>query len=68
MIAEYFGLIEAAFVFGLALAFWYWQKRDLERENRKYAERMRREAASTGAAGHADREKGLDQGHGQPPA
>lgn len=28
---RYFGLIEAAFVFGLAIAFYIWQRRDLRR-------------------------------------
>ncbi|MFB2552390.1 hypothetical protein [Ensifer soli] len=31
MYETYFGLIEALFVFGLALAFYIWQKRDLAR-------------------------------------
>ncbi len=32
---HYFGLIEAVFVFGLAIAFYVWQMRDLKRENEK---------------------------------
>ena len=31
MFEHYFGLIEAVFVFGLAIAFYIWQKRDLAR-------------------------------------
>lgn len=31
MLESYFGLIEAIFVFGLAIAFYIWQKRDLHR-------------------------------------
>ncbi|MCV3768027.1 hypothetical protein [Rhizobium sp. TRM95796] len=31
MLNSYFGLIEAVFVFGLAIGFYIWQKRDLER-------------------------------------
>jgi predicted histidine transporter YuiF (NhaC family) len=32
---EYFGLIEAGFVFGLAVAFYIWQRRDLRRYEKK---------------------------------
>ncbi|MDH4440366.1 MAG: hypothetical protein QE284_08260 [Rhizobium sp.] len=35
MFEHYFGLIEAVFVFGLAIAFYVWQMRDLKRENEK---------------------------------
>jgi DNA-binding transcriptional regulator/RsmH inhibitor MraZ len=31
LLESYFGLIEAIFVFGLAIAFYIWQKRDLRR-------------------------------------
>lgn len=31
MFERYFGLIEAGFVFGLAIAFYIWQRRDLRR-------------------------------------
>ncbi|MCM2472495.1 hypothetical protein HGO38_03260 [Rhizobium sp. CG5] len=31
MLETYFGLIEAAFVFGLAIAFYVWQMRDLKK-------------------------------------
>lgn len=32
---HYFGLIEATFVFSLAIAFYVWQRRDLKKENEK---------------------------------
>lgn len=35
MVEHYFGLIEALFVFGLAIAFYVWQMRDLKKENAK---------------------------------
>ena len=35
MLENYFGLIEAAFVFGLAIAFYVWQMRDLRQYDRK---------------------------------
>ncbi|WP_156378657.1 MULTISPECIES: hypothetical protein [unclassified Rhizobium] len=35
MLEHYFGLIEALFVFGLAVAFYIWQMRDLKKENAK---------------------------------
>lgn len=35
MLENYFGLIEAAFVFGLAIAFYVWQMRDLRKYARK---------------------------------
>lgn len=35
MLEHYFGLIEAAFVFGLAIAFYVWQMRDLRKYDRK---------------------------------
>jgi hypothetical protein len=31
LLESYFGLIEALFVFGLAIAFYIWQRRDLNR-------------------------------------
>jgi len=34
LLETYFGLIEAAFVFGLAIAFYVWQKRDLRKYDR----------------------------------
>jgi hypothetical protein len=33
LVEHYFGLIEALFVFGLAIAFYVWQMRDLRKEN-----------------------------------
>jgi len=36
---HYFGLIEAGLVFGLAIAFYLWQRHDLKREDRKARER-----------------------------
>ncbi len=45
MAENYFGLIEAAFVFGLAIAFYIWQRRDLRRyEMQDRAERDARRA------------------------
>ncbi|QLF68471.1 hypothetical protein FE840_002295 [Peteryoungia desertarenae] len=44
MAENYFGLIEAVFVFGLAVAFYIWQMRDLKKENEK-ARRRAEEAA-----------------------
>ncbi len=35
MLESYFGLIEAAFVFSLAIAFYLWQMRDLRKEKLK---------------------------------
>ena len=35
MAENYFGLIEAVFVIGLAVAFYIWQMRDLTKENEK---------------------------------
>jgi hypothetical protein len=35
LLEHYFGLIEALFVFGLAVAFYMWQMRDLKKENAK---------------------------------
>lgn len=39
MLETYFGLIEAAFVFSLAIAFYIWQMRDLRKEKLKAEER-----------------------------
>ncbi len=33
LLEQYFGLSEALFVFGLAIAFYVWQMRDLKKEN-----------------------------------
>ena len=62
MIENYFGLIEAIFVFGLAIAFYVWQRYELNRDNRLYEERKRREAESASATppGHAEGQHGLD--------
>lgn len=49
MFGRYFALIEIAFVFGLAVAFYIWQMRTLKRD---MAERERRELAE------AEREAG----------
>jgi hypothetical protein len=46
LLEHYFGLIEALFVFGLAVAFYVWQMRDLKRENAKAKARGDEEAAS----------------------
>ena len=44
-----FGLVEAAFVFSLVVAFYIWQMRDLKRENER--------AKAREAAEQAEREK-----------
>ena len=43
MLENYFGIIEAIFVFSLAIAFYVWQMRDLKKEKLK-AEARAREA------------------------
>jgi len=43
LLENYFGLIEAIFVFGLAVAFYIWQMRDLRKENEKAAARARQQ-------------------------
>lgn len=43
MLEHYFGIIEAIFVFSLAIAFYIWQMRDLKKEKAK-AEAREREA------------------------
>ncbi|MFP1633785.1 hypothetical protein ACLB6G_18800 [Zhengella sp. ZM62] len=50
MLERWFGLIEAAFVFGLAVAFYVWQRRDLKREE----EKARRKASGDNEV-HEDR-------------
>ncbi|MCZ8178866.1 MAG: hypothetical protein O9309_07545 [Rhizobium sp.] len=35
MLENYFGIIEAIFVFSLAIAFYVWQMRDLKKEKAK---------------------------------
>ncbi len=47
MLEHYFGIIEAIFVFGLAVAFYVWQMRDLKKEKLK-AEARAREAEQQG--------------------
>lgn len=49
MFEHYFGLIEALFVFGLAIAFYIWQMRDLKRENAKAKAKALNGEASTAA-------------------
>lgn len=44
MIEQWFGLIEAVFVFGLAITFYLWQSRSLKRDIAAREERERREA------------------------
>jgi hypothetical protein len=39
---DYFGLIEAGLVFGLAIAFYVWQRRDLKKAEREAREREAR--------------------------
>lgn len=61
MFAQYFGLIEAVFVFGLALAFYVWQMRSLKRDVRA---REAREAAARRATEAArDEAKDPDESH-----
>lgn len=43
LLENYFGIIEAIFVFSLAIAFYVWQMRDLKKEKAK-AEAREREA------------------------
>jgi len=43
LLERYFGIIEAIFVFSLAIAFYVWQMRDLKKEKLK-AEARAREA------------------------
>lgn len=49
MLERYFGLIEAAFVFSLAVAFYVWQRRDLKREAEKAKERESAEKSRSDA-------------------
>lgn len=62
MFQNYFGLIEATFVFGLAIAFYIWQMRSLKRDvaARKAREAREAERSETGAPGHAEGQHGLD--------
>jgi Flp pilus assembly protein TadB len=46
LLEHYFGLIEALFVFGLAIAFYVWQMRDLKKENARAKARAEAEEAS----------------------
>jgi hypothetical protein len=46
LLEHYFGLIEALFVFGLAVAFFVWQMRDLKRENARAKARLDEDTAS----------------------
>ncbi|RKE79518.1 hypothetical protein [Rhizobium sp. AG855] len=41
MLEHYFGIIEAIFVFSLAIAFYVWQMRDLKKEKTKAEIRAR---------------------------
>lgn len=41
MLENYFGIIEAIFVFSLAIAFYVWQMRDLKKEKAKAEARER---------------------------
>lgn len=41
MLENYFGIIEAIFVFSLAVAFYVWQMRDLKKEKLKAEARAR---------------------------
>ena len=56
MIEKYFGLIEGAFVFSLAIAFYFWQRHSLKRD---IAARMERErlAADEKATGMSHKGK-----------
>jgi hypothetical protein len=44
VLQQYFGIIEAIFVFGLAIAFYVWQKRSLARDIAKREAKEREEA------------------------
>jgi hypothetical protein len=48
---QYFGIIEAVFVFGLALAFYFWQRRSLARAIAEREARERAEAEQNKDAG-----------------
>lgn len=48
MLEHYFGLIEAIFVFGLAIAFYIWQRRDLRKYEREDRERRAAEERQKG--------------------
>lgn len=41
MLESYFGIIEAIFVFSLAIAFYVWQMRDVKKEKARAAARER---------------------------
>lgn len=41
MLETYFGIIEAIFIFSLAIAFYIWQMRDLKKEKAKADARAR---------------------------
>ncbi len=45
MLESYFGIIEAIFVFSLAIAFYVWQMRDLKKEKARAAARERERGA-----------------------
>jgi hypothetical protein len=47
LLEHYFGLIEALFVFGLAIAFYVWQMRDLKKENARAKARAAADKATT---------------------
>lgn len=47
MLEHYFGIIEAIFVFSLAIAFYVWQMRDLKKEKLKADARARQAAQNT---------------------
>ena len=42
MLEHYFGIIEAIFVFSLAIAFYVWQMRDLKKEKLKLKDEIAR--------------------------
>lgn len=48
MLENYFGLIEAVFVFSLAIAFYVWQRRDLNKYKREDQERRAAEERQKG--------------------
>jgi membrane protein required for beta-lactamase induction len=64
--SNYFGLIEGVLVVGLAIAFYIWQMRTLNRDVKAREEREAREAAkakerSASASGHAKGQHELDE-------
>jgi len=62
MSSSYFGLVELVLVFGLAIAFYFWQMSSLKRDVKAREEREARERSSLSppAAGHSEGKHELD--------